>query len=73
MFHLDEGQLKKISAWEAEQDAIFAKKQGRDEPYYGAIGGSITYSFTPTSLGVVVTVKHGATEAELDVSNYDEW
>ncbi len=42
-------------------------------PYYGAIGGALTYSFTPTSLGIVVKVKHGFTDAEIDLSDYDLW
>jgi hypothetical protein len=42
-------------------------------PYYGAIGGALTYSFTPTSLGTVVKVKHGFTDAEIDLSDYDQW
>jgi len=41
-------------------------------PYYGAIGGSMTWSFTPTGIGVVVKVKH-ASGAELDLTDYDEW
>jgi hypothetical protein len=41
-------------------------------PYYGAIGGSVTYCFTPTSLGIVLKVRH-TNGAELNVSDYDEW
>lgn len=42
-------------------------------PYGGAIGGSLTYSFTPTSLGTVVQVKHGLSGETLDLSDYENW
>jgi len=42
-------------------------------PYYGAIGGALTYSFTPTSLGVVVSVEHAFTKNSIDLTNYGEW
>jgi hypothetical protein len=45
--------------------------EGNRYPYEGAIGGGITYSFTPTSLGVVVKVKYG--DKELDLTDYDMW
>lgn len=42
-------------------------------PYGGATGGIVTYSFTPTSLGVVVKVRHAITGNILDVTDYDNW
>lgn len=39
-------------------------------PYYGAIGGEVSYIFTPTSIGVILSVKHSGTKAEL--SFYDD-
>lgn len=42
-----------------------------DEPYFGAIGGSTTYSFTPTGVGMIITVKYG--NEELDLTEYDKW
>jgi hypothetical protein len=41
--------------------------------YYGAIGGALTYSFTPNLIGEVITVKHGGTGAELDLTDYENW
>ena len=45
------------------------------QPYFGAIGGAVTYSFTPTSLGTVVkaTVEYGPDIYTLDLTNYEEW
>ena len=40
-------------------------------PYYGAIGGALTYRFTPTSIGVVVKVVHAITKNELDLT--EDW
>ena len=42
-----------------------------DEPYFGAIGGGMTYSFTPTGLGMIITVKWG--NEELDLTDVDNW
>lgn len=73
MFHLNEAQQAKLTAWSEEQDALTAAKQGADEPYYGAIGGELTYSFTPTSLGVAVVVRHALTKNEINLTEYDLW
>lgn len=40
-------------------------------PYEGAIGGGVTYEFTPTSIGVVMKVKYA--EFELDLTDYATW
>ena len=42
-------------------------------PYTGAIGGGLTYSFTPTSLGIVVTVEESLTNEKLDLTDFDSW
>lgn len=38
----------------------------------GAVGGRITFSFTPTQLGVVEKVSC-ACGAEIDVTDYESW
>ena len=47
----------------------------RGEPlrYYGAIGGAYEYSFVPTSLGDVITVKNVASGDSIDLSDYEDW
>lgn len=40
--------------------------------YTGAIGGGETYSFTPTSLGMIITYKCKC-GAVLDLTEYDSW
>lgn len=38
----------------------------------GAIGGRLTYAFTPTSLGVITVIKC-ACGAEVNVTDFDSW
>jgi hypothetical protein len=40
-------------------------------PYAGAIGGGLTYSFTPTTLGLVTKVRYGD-DYELDITDYSD-
>lgn len=46
---------------------------GQGEPYYGAIGGGLSYSFTPTSLGTIIVVKESLTGKELNVTDALDW
>jgi len=64
MFTLTPEQVQRIEAWKDEHN------RGK---YSGAIGGRYTYSFTPTSLGVIVKVRDNLINEELDVTEYDEW
>lgn len=45
-FHLDEDQYNKLLAWATEN---------RLTGYHGAIGGSVSFDITPTSIGTFVT------------------
>jgi hypothetical protein len=87
-FELSSEQQSKLSAWLTEQNAnAVAKQKATIEnpteliksfwdmgyPYGGAVGGSTTYSFTPTSLGVVVKVTDGFTGETIDLSDYEDW
>ena len=38
---------------------------GTEQAYYGAVGGGFTYTFMPTSLGTICTVKEAYTGEEL--------
>lgn len=53
-------------------DLIARDTLGREIPYSGAIGGGLTYSFTPTGLGTIIKVKHSS-GAELDLTFYEGW
>lgn len=79
MFSLDEKQTEKLRVWEEEQDRKVIDQQKGTEferfgiPYYGVTGGSLTYSFTPTGLGVVVKIRNNVTKEEIDLTDYDSW
>ena len=44
-------------------------------PYEGAIGGGLTFKFTPTSIGVISKALYitQTEKYELDLTNYDLW
>ena len=86
-FQLTSADLKKISEWlhgtvyppviERQlkdpnyASLVYTDDEGLTWPYTGAIGGSMTYSFTPTGLGIIVKVEcFGQT---LDLTEYDCW
>lgn len=54
---------------------IYTDGAGIEYPYFGAIGGHLTYSFTRTSLGTITKVicNAGPWEAVLDLTDYKEW
>ena len=61
-----------LTAEQKEQTNKWMMGHGCPVAHEGAIGGKITYSFTPTSLGVVekVSCSCGVT---LNLTEYDEW
>lgn len=83
-FIVDPAQQVKLRAWRAEQDEIVRLKQLQSddafirgaarggEAYYGAVGGELTYCFTPNSIGETFVVKHCG-GAEIDLTDYDSW
>lgn len=68
-FHLDADQVAKRDAWLDEHQ----KKTGHVTAYAGAIGGTFTYSFTPTSIGVVAKIQCGFCKEACDLSDYENW
>lgn len=61
----------------ATASMLFEDEDGKIKyPYTGAIGGGLTYEFTPTSIGMVTKVTWGkgtSWEQSLDVTDYDLW
>lgn len=88
-FSLTPEQVKTLNEWDREQNAaaVLAQKKNPPDvplallescwedgyPYSGASGGVHTYSFTPTSLGVVASVRHAHTLETLDLTDWDDW
>lgn len=66
MFTLDKDECKKLNEW---LDALTPDKNAYD----GAIGGRLTYSFTPTSIGTIVKVKDNMSGSEIDLTDYESW
>lgn len=70
MFRLDDEQLTKLQTWVDAQDT----KIGASKEWLGgACGGILTYIFTPTSLGLVTTVRHNLTKEEINLTDYEGW
>jgi len=64
MFALDTEQRITLRHWMDKKDLT---------KYGGAIGGRFTYSFTPTSLGVVTTVSDSIDKDEINLTDYESW
>lgn len=45
----------------------------RGQVYAGVIGGNLSFTVTPTSLGTVIKVTESITGETLDLSDYDNW
>jgi hypothetical protein len=72
-FIITDEQQKKIKKWDnPETGHRCTLKQDNKGKYAGAIGGHLSYSFTPTSIGEIVKVTC-ACGAELDVTDYDRF
>jgi len=65
MFTLDDDQRKKFDEWNRNHTCSLKK-------YSGAIGGRLTYCFTPTGLGVCLKVKCVCGE-EIDLTDVSNW
>jgi hypothetical protein len=65
-FCLNEQQAQQFEAW-------WQAQRQKTDAYTGAIGGRWTFAFTPTSLGIAVTVRDALTNEEIDLTDYGEW
>jgi hypothetical protein len=63
VFELSQEDLDKIKSW------IKTLPKG----YYGCIGGRFTYSFTPTTLGLITVVSDGMTGEEININDFEDW
>jgi len=78
-FELDEGEQQRLQEWLGEIELRAAKispdkiDPKSNRPYYGAIGGGLTFSFTPTGLGTVVKVTESLTKETIDLTDYGQW
>jgi hypothetical protein len=70
-FTLTKEQIDRVVEFKKECDEAWPKKMD-GKAYYGPLGGSLTFSFTPGSVGTVEKVVH-CSGKELDLSDYDSW
>jgi hypothetical protein len=63
-FGLSQNEYYKLIEWLKTKDL---------SKYTGAIGGRFTYSFTPTSLGIVIKAMDNLENNEIDLTDYDVW
>lgn len=70
-FTLDAEEQTRLHEWMAEQNKLLTEQNKSN--YEGASGGRFTYSFTPTSLGVVTKVQDDLTGNEIDLTDYSMW
>lgn len=88
MINLTQKQVDKLDSWVKEQAKIALERQKETVknpsygfisswemgyPYEGAIGGSLTYHVTPTSMGVIIKASHSMTDNEIDLTEYEDW
>ena len=63
----------KLKEKEAQAAEEFEKKHRHPDVGKGAIGGHINYIFTPTSIGVGVSMHCNICEVEENITDYDNW
>lgn len=64
-FALTEKEMKKFKLWDKKHNCKFTRNSG-------AIGGALTFSFTPTSIGDIHRVECACKEV-LDLTDYSDW
>ena len=64
-FQLNPEELKKLEQW--------IKSLPGQDANLGAIGGRLTFSFTPNNLGCVIKVIDNVSKQELDLTEYESW
>jgi len=69
MFNLNEKEKIELQKWLMKHDKMCKYKKFESQ---GAIGGRITYKFTPTSLGAIIVVECVCGK-QIDITDVDSW
>ena len=72
MFKLDKDEIAKLNIFleEHNKTCVYYDDGTQVAPRAGAIGGTLTYSFTPTTIGTIVKVEC-ACGGNADLTDYD--
>ena len=63
----------KLNEKETNLANAFEEKHRHPDVYKGAIGGHITYMFTPTSIGDACIIHCDICDEEKNITDYDCW
>lgn len=74
-FELSKEQMHRVREW---MDDVDPQDPSNPDDWlkHGTIGGAFTYTFTPTSVGIVTKIfylKDTPKEKMLDLSDYESW
>lgn len=69
MFKFDNDEAFKMQVWLTEHNEKCKLREGKNT---GAIGGRISYTFTPTSLGIIKKVSCACGES-ICVNDFENW
>ncbi len=64
-FELDKAQMQKFEKWKTKQEKTHQSRT--------TLGERWTFSFTPTGIGIVVSVIDNATKDTLDLTDWDNF
>jgi len=67
-FEINKDELLILEKWLLTHKCVFS----RDPLSAGAIGGRLSYKFTPTSIGMITVVTCLCGE-ETNITNFDDW
>lgn len=67
-FSLNQNQIDIFEKWDKTHNRRKCRKA-----YTGAIGGRLTFSFTSTGIGDIVTVRCALCRKEKNLTEYDKW
>ena len=62
-FEIDEDGVRQIKEW----------RKTLPPGLYGAIGGRLSFTFTPTSLGEIIVVKDAVSGSEINITDFENW
>lgn len=63
----------KLNDVEQQRASEFSDQHSHEDVYKGAIGGHLTYSFAPNSIGCSVCMRCAICKQEENITDYDVW